>query len=64
VRSPFVYSPLLRRFDTDGDGDFDLDDVKNIVKRKKCKGTTKKGDPCKQYPVKGTEFCNTHTPKK
>jgi len=64
VRNPLVFSPVLRRFDTDGDGDFDLQDVKNILTKAKCKGTTQKGDKCKQYPLKGTEFCKTHTPKK
>jgi DNA-binding MarR family transcriptional regulator len=33
LRVPIVHSPVLRRFDQDGDGDFDLDDVKKIVKK-------------------------------
>lgn len=63
---PLVYSPLLTRFDQDGDGDFDMDDVKALLKKKKktCKALTKSGKPCRLPPLKDGEFCNTHKDKK
>lgn len=52
--NPLPYSPLLRRFDQDGDGDFDLQDIKSLLKKKTneaeaeiiCGVMTKKGEPC------------------
>lgn len=52
--NPLPYSPLLTRFDQDGDGDFDLQDVKLLFKKKLgkneekivCGVMTKKGEPC------------------
>ena len=45
--NPLPYSPLLTRFDQDGDGDFDLQDIKKIVSRKTCGAITASGKPCK-----------------
>lgn len=52
--NPIPYSPLLTRFDQDGDGDFDFEDVKLLVKKKLkkneepnlCGVITKSGKPC------------------
>lgn len=30
----------------------------------KCKGTTKKGEPCNKFPLVGEEYCERHHPKK
>ncbi len=51
--NPLPYSPLLTRFDQDGDGDFDMDDVKIILGKKEkpviqCVATTKNGNRCKR----------------
>jgi len=38
---------VLRRFDQDGDGDFDLEDVKILLGKKTlCGATTRSGQPC------------------
>tara|TARA_R110001592_G_scaffold112334_7_gene310534 strand:+ start:489 stop:743 length:255 start_codon:yes stop_codon:yes gene_type:complete len=65
-RNPLVYSPLLTPFDQDGDGDFDMDDVKALLKKRKrsCKALTKSGKPCRLPPLKDEDFCNTHKDKK
>ena len=34
--------------------------VNNKKGREKCKGKTKKGAPCKNYAVDGSEYCNSH----
>jgi hypothetical protein len=45
--NPLPYSPVLRRFDQDGDGDFDLEDVKILLGKKTlCGATTRSGQPC------------------
>ena len=49
--NPLPYSPILTRFDQDGDGDFDMDDVKIILGKKKveqCVAITKSGNRCKR----------------
>ena len=51
--NPLPYSPLVTRFDQDGDGDFDMDDVKILLGKKEkptkqCVATTKSGQRCKR----------------
>lgn len=63
--NPLPYSPLLTRFDQDGDGDFDLQDVKLILKRRgnktKCGVITKAGTPCQhQAKEKYGNRCHLH----
>lgn len=53
--NPLPYSPILTRFDQDGDGDFDMDDIRLMREKKKaqnekpqCVASTKSGDRCKR----------------
>jgi len=64
--NPLPYSPLLTRFDQDGDGDFDMDDVKIIMSKRKqpkdvCVAITKSGERCKRHGnLNDEKLCHTH----
>jgi|TARA_R110000803_G_scaffold61922_4_gene122018 hypothetical protein len=66
TRIPLVYSPLLTRFDQDGDGDFDTDDIKILLNKKKakCEAIAKSGNRCRLPTLKDSVYCNTHKGKK
>lgn len=34
---------------------------RKVSERKKCRGTTKNGDPCSRFPLKDTKYCKTHS---
>lgn len=64
--NPLPYSPLVTRFDQDGDGDFDMDDVKILLGKKEkpaeqCIATTKSGQRCKRKSdLDGNNLCYMH----
>lgn len=52
--NPIPYSPILTKYDQDGDGDFDLEDIKILRQKRKekqetanlCGAITKSGEKC------------------
>jgi hypothetical protein len=48
-----VTKTTRRKVATESDSDAPTEKVK-------CKGVTKKGDPCKKYAINGTDFCSSH----
>lgn len=64
--NPIPYSPILTRFDQDGDGDFDLKDIKLILSKKEnnddcCIALTKNGKRCKRNTkLDENKLCYTH----
>jgi hypothetical protein len=70
--NPIPYSPILTRFDQDGDGDFDMDDIKiirekrkgNVEEKPQCVALTKSGDRCKRKgDLDENNLCYLHKKK-